>query len=62
MEVLTATRIGAHAHRYLTAKPRAGLVVLRFRRGLNVLFDEAAEAAVVSFLGRMGPIGYGRSS
>ena len=35
-----ATRIGGHAYRYLTARPRTGRVVSSFSGGINLLFEK----------------------
>ena len=36
---IRATRIGGHAYRYLTTRPRTGRVVSTFSGGINILFD-----------------------
>lgn len=43
--LIRATRIGGHAHRYLTARSRRGRVVSSFSGGINLLF-EGGEAFV----------------
>ena len=43
--LIRATRIGGHAYRYLTARPRIGRVVSTFSGGINLLF-EGGEAFV----------------
>ncbi len=48
MDVQAANRIGAHAFRYLIAKPRSGRVASAFRRGFNVLFHEESDPGFVS--------------
>jgi uncharacterized protein DUF2877 len=45
---LRATRIGSHAHRYVSEKPRAGIVILVFRHGFNVLFNGDSDPGFVS--------------
>ncbi len=37
--LIRATRIGGHAYRYLTARPRTGRVVSSFSGGINLLFE-----------------------
>jgi len=39
--LIRATRIGGHAYRYLTARPRTGRVVSSFYGGINLLFENA---------------------
>ena len=46
---LRATRIGSHAHRYLSEISRTGIVVSVFRHGFNALFDEDSDARLVAF-------------
>jgi len=48
MDVQAANRMGAHAFRYLAAKPRTGRVASRFRHGFNVLFEEASDPGFLS--------------
>lgn len=36
----SVTRMGSHAHHYLTAAPRSGVVASNFTGGINVLFDQ----------------------
>jgi len=48
MDVQAANRIGAHAFRYLIAKPRSGRVASAFRRGFSVLFHEESDPGFVS--------------
>jgi len=40
-------RVGGHAFRYLTARSRSGRVISGFRHGLNVLFDDEADPALI---------------
>lgn len=49
MQTVNATRIGAHAHRYLSKKPRIGTVVSTFRQGFNVVLDEDSDRGFVPF-------------
>ncbi|MFC2079451.1 DUF2877 domain-containing protein [Candidatus Bipolaricaulota bacterium] len=44
-----ASRIGAHAHRYLFTKSRQGTVLSLFQHGFNVLFDEDSDVGFVPF-------------
>ena len=43
-----ATRIGSHAHRYLSEASRAGVVISTFHNGLNVLFEKESDSAFVA--------------
>jgi len=45
---LCATRIGSHAHRYLSEIPRTGTVVSVFQHGFNVLFNGDSDPGFVS--------------
>jgi len=51
-----ATRIGAHAFRYLSQAPRVGIVVSTFRHGFNVLFDEETAPAFVTLQTHDAPL------
>lgn len=51
-----ATRIGSHAHRYLSAEPRTGLVVSEFRNGFAALLDEDSDAGFVSLQSPVAPL------
>ncbi|MFC2082665.1 DUF2877 domain-containing protein [Candidatus Bipolaricaulota bacterium] len=51
-----ATRIGSHAHRYLSAEPRTGLVVSEFRNGFAALLDEGSDPGFVTFQPTMLPL------
>lgn len=53
---LRATRIGVHAHRYLSEESRTGSVVSTFRDGFNVLFDEGPNSRFVAFQSQDGPL------
>lgn len=46
---LLATRIGAHARRYLSEESRTGVVVSTFRHGFNALFGEDINSRFVAF-------------
>ena len=45
---MDALRIGAHAYRFLTARPRSGRIVSSFRHGVNVLFDNMGPPGLIS--------------
>ena len=45
---LRATRMGSHAHRYLSEASRIGTVISAFRHGFNVQFNGDSDPAVVS--------------
>ena len=45
---LRATRIGSHAHRYLSEISRTGIVVSVFQHGFNVLFNGGSDPGFVS--------------
>ncbi|MBN1859765.1 DUF2877 domain-containing protein [Candidatus Bipolaricaulota bacterium] len=45
---LHAARIGGHASRFLTAQPTAGPVVSAFRCGINALFVDGDQSAIIS--------------
>ena len=53
---IAATRIGSHAHEYLSSKSRAGAVVSTFRHGFNVFFDEASDPGFVTFQANDTPL------
>ena len=53
---LRATRIGSHAHRYLSEKPRAGTVISVFRHGFNVLFNADSDPGFVTFQAQDMPL------
>jgi len=46
--MLEASRVGAHASRYLAAPQRSGRVVSTFRHGFNILFNEGSDPGFVS--------------